>query len=114
MIAYDLLINPCLKIYYFVRKTYVYHRHTFYVKVCFDSLECALSALNNWAWKAGRRRFTRDSQNRRLTRDSRFRPKIVFYRKTGIFHRKNDQEKISEIFVHLAPENTRKKRGFLK
>ena len=30
-----------------------------------------------------------------------------FYRKTGNFHRKNDQEKISEIFVHLAPENTR-------
>ena len=29
-----------------------------------------------------------------------------FYRKTGNFHRKNDQEKISEIFVHLAPENT--------
>ena len=32
----------------------------------------------------------------------------VFYRKTGNFHRKNDREKISEIFVHLAPENTGK------
>ena len=29
-----------------------------------------------------------------------------FYRKTGNFHRKNDQEKISEIFVHVAPEKT--------
>ena len=32
--------------------------------------------------------------------------KSVFYRKTGNFHRKNDQEKISEIFVHVDPENT--------
>ena len=31
-----------------------------------------------------------------------------FYRKTGNFHRKNDQEKISKIFVHVAPENTGK------
>ena len=67
------------------------------------------------AWP-GRRRLTRDSQNRRLTRDSRnrrrtrdfhTRPKIgFFYRKTGTFYCKNDQEKISEIFVHVAPEKT--------
>ena len=31
---------------------------------------------------------------------------FFFYRKTGNFHRKNDQEKISEIFVHVAPEKT--------
>ena len=57
------------------------------------------------------RRLTRDSRNRRLTRDFLSRPKIVFfYRKTGNFHRKNDQGKISDIFVHLAPENTGKTR----
>ena len=28
--------------------------------------------------------------------------KSVFYRKTGTFYRKNDQGKISEIFVHVA------------
>ena len=33
--------------------------------------------------------------------------KSVFYNKIDFCYRKNDQEKISEIFVHLAPENTR-------
>ena len=33
--------------------------------------------------------------------------KSVFYRKIDFCYRKNDQEKISEIFVHVAPENTR-------
>ena len=33
--------------------------------------------------------------------------KSFFYRKIDFCYRKNDQEKISEIFVHLAPENTR-------
>ena len=60
-----------------------------------------LFMLDSW-----NRRLTRDSRNRRLTRDFHTRPKIVFYRKTGNFHRKNDQEKISEIFVHVAPEKT--------
>ena len=50
------------------------------------------------------RRLTRDSRNRRLTRDFRIRPKIVFYNKTENFHRKNDQQKITNFFVHLAPE----------
>ena len=34
------------------------------------------------------------------------RKSVFFYRKTGNFHRKNDQEKISEIFVHVDPEKT--------
>ena len=55
----------------------------------------------------GFRRLTRDSRNRRLTRDSRIRLKInFFYRETGHVHRKNHQEKISEIFVHVDPEKT--------
>ena len=84
---------------------------------------------------AGRRHLTRDSSSgprkksvkrkiryhvvagrRRLTRGSRVSVvslvisipgrKSFFYRKTGNFYRKNDQEKISEIFVHVDPEKT--------
>ena len=32
--------------------------------------------------------------------------KSVFYRKIDFWDRKNDQEKNSEIFVHVAPEKT--------
>ena len=47
------------------------------------------------------------ARNRRLPRDFHTRPKIgFFYRKTENFYRKNDQEKISEIFVQVAPEKT--------